>query len=161
MRPPSKVPLIADSRLCFSEKPRVSAAKIGARPSGSMMTSRVTNALNTYSMERNCTLQRGARIGDEAPLAPQRPRPFQGLPPDPDLRGPVPGKSLVRERPDHRGHVHRKVPDAPRTERQPEKAVEALEKRPDLVCLRDQQQGFEARGAARDPLGQTGVLDPS
>jgi len=35
MADPSSAPLMADSRLLFSEKPRVSAAKMGAKPSGS------------------------------------------------------------------------------------------------------------------------------
>ena len=30
---------------------------------------------------------------------------------------------------------------------------------PDLIRLRDQNKGFEARGPARDPLGEPGVLD--
>src|SRR5215208_1438083 len=55
IRAPSSVPLMADSRFCFSEKPWVSAPKMGASPSGSMTTSSVTNALNTYSIGRDFT----------------------------------------------------------------------------------------------------------
>ena len=44
------LPLLADSPFCFSEKPRVSAAKMGARPSGSTTTGRVTKALNANSI---------------------------------------------------------------------------------------------------------------
>src|ERR671912_1372734 len=75
MRAPSSVPLIADSRFCFSEKPRVSAAKMGARPSGSTTTSSVTNALNANSIGGDFTSQRRTFVGDNAPLTPQRPRP--------------------------------------------------------------------------------------
>jgi hypothetical protein len=49
MPDPNNVPLMADSRLLFSEKPRVSAAKMGARPSGSTTTSSVTKALKANS----------------------------------------------------------------------------------------------------------------
>src|SRR3954469_20817649 len=101
MRPPSTVPLIADSRFCFSEKPFVSAAKMGARPSGSTITSRVTNALNTNSIRQNLTLYRGARIRNNTPLAPQRPRPVHGFLGDHAFRGPVPSAHLFRERPNH------------------------------------------------------------
>src|SRR5215210_2834464 len=119
MRPPSNVPLIADSRFCFSEKPFVSAAKIGAMPSGSMITSKVTNALNTNSIEHAFTLQRGARIRNKTPLAPERPRPIHGLFADLSLRSPVPSARLHRERPHHRRNVGGQVPDALGAERQP------------------------------------------
>ena len=64
-------------------KPRVSAAKMGARPSGSTTTSSVTKALNANSIGRNSTSQRRTCVGDDTPLAPQRPRPAHGLLPDP------------------------------------------------------------------------------
>src|SRR5918995_642690 len=143
---------------CSSSCSRTALARI---PEGlaKTMSSRVTNALNTNSMGQDCTLQRGARIRDYAPLVPQLPRPLHGLLADPDLRGPVPPAHLLRERPDHHRNVRRQVPNAPWTERQPEKAVEAFQDCPDLLRLRDQEEGFEARCAARDPLGQPGVLD--
>src|SRR5215211_3104525 len=124
MSEPSSVPLMADSRFCFSEKPCVRAAKIGARPSGSMTTSRVTNALNTNSMGQDCTLYGGARIRDKAPLAAQRQGALHGLLADPYFRSSVPSAYLLRERPYNARHVRRQVPDAPGAERQAQEAVE-------------------------------------
>src|SRR5829696_10588036 len=83
MMAPSSVPHMADARFCSSEKPRVSAAKMGARLSGSTTTSSVTKALKAKSIGRDFTLQRRACVGHNTPLAPQRPRPVHGPLPDP------------------------------------------------------------------------------
>src|SRR5215218_9874497 len=117
MMAPSTVPLIADSRFCFSEKPRVSAAKMGARPSGSTTTSSVTKALNTNSIGRDFTSQRRTCVGDNTPLAPQRPRPVHGLLPDPTFLRLVTPAHLHRERLYHPRHVRRQVPDTLGSER--------------------------------------------
>jgi hypothetical protein len=107
MMEPSTVPLMADARFCFSEKPCVSAPKMGARPSGSMTTSSVTKELNTNSMGGDFTSQGGTRFRDDTPPAPQRTHPIQGRSDNLAFLRPVTFAHLFRERPYHQRYIHR------------------------------------------------------
>ena len=146
------MPLMADSRFCFSENPRVSAAKMGARPSGSTTTNSVTKALNANSIRGNFASQRRTFVGDDTPLARKSvPVPWcsprSGLSPPRNDRAPSSVSACITC-----DTSAGRSPMLSRPELQSQETVDMLQYGPDLIRFRDQNKGFEARGPARDPL---------